>query len=292
VWDNYPVNDGSMSESLHVGPYVGRDPELGTAVAGVLCNPMTQPVASRVALATAAAFFADPSGYEPEAAWAEALTEVVAADGGHVDAAAFVALATACRDSPLVDPSELAIATAVRDLTNAAGEPARVEALRALTETLRALRDAAKDIQASGGPLAAETAPWAAAAVSEATAGLAALRLLQQIRPLAADRYTVVPPDAEHALEHAFGTMFAWRAARANDRIVCGPRFRIHPAVVQRDDGSPGIDTAAAVREDANAIDALCRYALGAYDAWRTNAGAGTPAPMQPPLPFRDRRLS
>lgn len=42
VWDNYPVNDGTMGRSLHLGPYRGREPELTEAVDGVLLNPMTQ----------------------------------------------------------------------------------------------------------------------------------------------------------------------------------------------------------------------------------------------------------
>ncbi len=39
VWDNYPVNDGTMSSALHVGPYRGRDPEL----AGVIARRAVQP---------------------------------------------------------------------------------------------------------------------------------------------------------------------------------------------------------------------------------------------------------
>ena len=26
LWDNYPVNDGTMARSLHLGPYRGREP--------------------------------------------------------------------------------------------------------------------------------------------------------------------------------------------------------------------------------------------------------------------------
>ncbi|MDQ1461328.1 MAG: hypothetical protein QOI08_2812, partial [Actinomycetota bacterium] len=38
----------------------------------------------------------------------------------------------------------------------------------------------------------------------------------------------------------------------------------------------PALDARAAVREDANVIDRLCRIALRAYDDWRTTA-AGAP---------------
>ena len=40
-------------------------------------------------------------------------------------------------------------------------------------------------------------------------------------------------------------------------------------------DGAPALDARAALREDANAIDWLCRLALRTYDDWRTRA-AGT----------------
>ena len=62
---------------------------------------------------------------------------------------------------------------------------------------------------------------------------------------------------------------------RAGDHVVCGPRFAIHPAVVQLADGRQAVDVGLAVHEDANAVDRLCRLALAAYDAW-------TRQPVQP----------
>jgi hypothetical protein len=44
--------------------------------------------------------------------------------------------------------------------------------------------------------------------------------------------------------------------------------------VIQMADGAPALDAAAALREDANAVDRLCRLALRTYDAWRTTAAA------------------
>jgi len=43
--------------------------------------------------------------------------------------------------------------------------------------------------------------------------------------------------------------------------------------VIQLADGAPALDAFAAVRENANAIDALCRLALHEYDEWRLHAG-------------------
>ena len=320
IWDNYPVNDGTMAASLHLGPYRGREPGLEAVVAGVLCNPMVQPHASRIALATAGTFFADPAAYDPDTAWRDAVAMVDPARAEHM-----MCLAVACGDSALSDPSELDLTRGVALIGDEIGGPGWVVAVRALAERLRALRALPAVFAADGDALAAEVAPWATAARVEANAGLAALRLVQQIRPVAAvgdRRGRAVAPDAERTMEHAFRTLFTWQAARANTRSVCGPRFAIYPAVVQLADGRPGLDVGDALREGANAVDGLCRLALDAYAAWchepsssvrvfvdgqeRTVATDGTfdatgvtvllradtyETRVDGALPFRDRRL-
>jgi hypothetical protein len=129
-----------------------------------------------------------------------------------------------------------------------------------------AYRDAVDD------PLTAELEPWLVQANREADAGLAALRLVQQVRPVATRDATGVGrvgvPDAESAVIHAFAMLFAWTGARQGRMVVGGPRFALHPAVVQLDDGRPALDIGLAVREDASATDRLCRVALREYRAW------------------------
>ena len=56
LWDNFPVNDGVLSNTIHLGPLVGRDPTLPGELAGYLLNPMTQAHASLIGLGTAAAY--------------------------------------------------------------------------------------------------------------------------------------------------------------------------------------------------------------------------------------------
>lgn len=257
VWDNYPVNDGPMDRGLHLGPYRGREPELTDAVAGLLCNPMVQPHASKVALATAADFLADPTGYDADASWAAAIAAV---GGEHAEAMG--ALARACADGPLEPPGELLVHRLVDAIEAARGgsdSDAPVTALRdeleALRTTARAWDDAADD------PLGAELAPWRAQASREAAAGLAALDLMEHSGHAA-------PADAEALMLAAFGLLFAWAGARRGDRRVLGPRFAIYPSVVQLASGRPGLDVAQAVIEDRNATDRLCRLALAVYEAW------------------------
>jgi hyaluronoglucosaminidase len=110
-WDNYPVNDVAMGWELHIGPYLGRDRLLHRAARGVLANPMELWEASKIPLATVAAYLADPEGYDPEAAFAAAVREV-AGDGspdGGADAAAFALFADNVRSSCLNDDDAPAV---------------------------------------------------------------------------------------------------------------------------------------------------------------------------------------
>jgi hyaluronoglucosaminidase len=66
LWDNYPVNDGIMADRLFLGPLRGREPGLLDACNGYLANPMVQPAASRLPLASIGAFV---SGDDPEPSW-------------------------------------------------------------------------------------------------------------------------------------------------------------------------------------------------------------------------------
>jgi hyaluronoglucosaminidase len=265
LWDNYPVNDGAMEPSLHIGPYRGREPELADAAGGVLCNPMRHAYTSQVALATAADYLRAPDEYDADASWARAIDDV-----GGVRAPSLRVLAAACADSSLCEPAELELARFVDELTLDMGAPGWTSTVRAAASALRAtkqLRDAFGDDDA----LAQEVAPWAGTAATEADAGLAALRLLQQLRPVASidgDRGRVAGVDAETAMHTAFLVMFSWTGARRSTHVVFGPRFALYPAVVQLPDGNPGVDITAAVREDRSAIDALCRLALDEYASW------------------------
>ncbi|MBL8775595.1 MAG: beta-N-acetylglucosaminidase domain-containing protein [Acidimicrobiales bacterium] len=69
LWDNWPVNDAVMADRLFLGPLRGRDPGLAEVCSGYLANPMVQPRANALPLATVAAFL---RGDDPTAAWAAA----------------------------------------------------------------------------------------------------------------------------------------------------------------------------------------------------------------------------
>jgi hyaluronoglucosaminidase len=277
LWDNYPVNDGTMTTRLHLGPYEGRDARLADMLGGVLLNPMSQPHASLVALASAAGFLSDPDGYDAASAWATAVDHV-----GGEQAPALRTLAAGCADGPLRPAADLELGGLVATLDEEADGPGWVGAARAVCAVLRAARDlpaafpAGASADGAAEALSSEVAPWAAAAAREAEAGLAALRLLQGSRPVAriddAGRGLAAGPDADFLLQAVFALMFSWSGARANTEVVYGPRFAIYPAVVQTAAGRPAVDVDLALVEDANVIDQLCRVALREYEKWRADA--------------------
>jgi hyaluronoglucosaminidase len=69
IWDNYPVNDLSMRDELHIGPLQGRDPRLPEAAYGYLSNPLLQEELGFIPLASCFDYAAHPAGYKPEASW-------------------------------------------------------------------------------------------------------------------------------------------------------------------------------------------------------------------------------
>ncbi len=280
LWDNFPVNDSVMEHELHLGPYRGRDADLGDVVDGVLCNPMLQPTASLVPLATAAEFLADPGAYDEHAAWERAIDAV-----GGPRSDALRALARACCDGPLARPEELPLHPLVVALADELEGPGWTEPLARVRDELRALRVAHTAWSPDDHePLGAELARWLDQAHVEAEAGLAALRLLQQLRPVAVldsdGSWRAAAPDAGSAMQHCFALLFLWAAAReASHEIVLGPRFALHTPIVQLTDGRPALDVALAVREDASVIDRLARLALDHYERW-TLAPTGAPRVM------------
>jgi beta-N-acetylglucosaminidase len=296
LWDNYPVNDGTMERSLHLGPYRGREPELADELGGVLCNPMLQAHASQVALATAADFLCEPDRYDPEASWASALTAV-----GGLRAPGLRALAAACADGPLLPAEHLEAHTLVTALDDAADGPDWPDAVSALRDHLTAARDARRAwADAPDDALGVEVEPWLARAAVEAEAGLASLRLLQHVRPVARldddGHGRVAAPDAQAAMIHAFAVLFAWSTARRGDRVVFGPRFAVYPAVVQLGGGEearPGLDVDLALVEGQSAIDRLCVLALHRYREWAQREPGplevtvdGAPLPLAPDATF------
>lgn len=79
IWDNFPVNDYDRWR-VFLGPLEGRDAELAHTTTGIVANPMNQPYASMISLATVAMYVLDPFNYDPETALEQALRDLYPAD--------------------------------------------------------------------------------------------------------------------------------------------------------------------------------------------------------------------
>ncbi|MFF0392778.1 beta-N-acetylglucosaminidase domain-containing protein [Kitasatospora sp. NPDC004615] len=178
--DNYPVND-SAPDRLFLGGYGGRDPEVAQRSAVLLTSAMSQPVASRIPLATAADFGWQPGGYVPERSLSSALRLLTA---GPAQRAAVAALAGNSASSPLVDKESAYLAplverywATVEPASGAPADQAKVkEAAQPLREAFAVMADAPKTL--AGDPLGTDAAPWLARLAAYGAAGRAALDML------------------------------------------------------------------------------------------------------------------
>jgi hyaluronoglucosaminidase len=228
LWDNFPVNDTFLSINLHLGPLTGRDADLVGALRGHLLNPMTQPHASMIPLATAGAYFADPSAYDPEGAWQAALAEL--GNGGGL-----AVLAAQTRSSALDLDDARALGTAVDDATATWPTADWVPAVDALSaeETRQAAANGDITTQLGGTPLGDEIAPWVGELAAHAARGAEAVALLRALKPAFVDVQTqaangmvevsgqVVPPDVSTAA--TLGPGFAADAVATAARIAMPP---------------------------------------------------------------------
>ncbi|KDN82600.1 beta-N-acetylglucosaminidase domain-containing protein [Kitasatospora cheerisanensis] len=178
--DNYPVND-SAPDRLFLAGYGGREAEVAQRSAVLLTSAMSQPVASRIPLATAADFGWQPAGYQPEQSLSSALRLLTA---GPAQQAAVAALAGNSASSPLGGKESAYLAplverfwAAVEPASGAPADPAKVrEAAQPLREAFAVMADAPRTL--AGDPLGADAAPWLARLAAYGAAGRAALDML------------------------------------------------------------------------------------------------------------------
>ena len=242
VWDNFPVNDATMADRLVLGPLRGRDTGLPTVCSGWLANPMVQPRASLLPLASVAAFL---RGEDPVTAWAQEADQLGWRD-----------FAEACDG---VEPNRL-VAEAVAALDG----PHWTKEAAALAAWL----EGAAQVHAPG--LEVEAGPWLEQLGVEVALARRALRLLTATRPAlrvdADGGGRAAAVDADSVLAAAYAVGAAWPPVRRGSASVLGPRCSMRPVIAQRRDGGwrMGADP---VSEDDNAVDALVRAALAAAAA-------------------------
>jgi hypothetical protein len=236
IWDNYPVNDALMGDRLFLGPLRGRDPELAGTTSGWFANPMVQPRASLLPLASVAAFL---RGDDPELVWELEADELDVR-----------VLADACDGAY---PNRL-----VASLIEAEGRDDWDDSLAAL----RAFVEAAVEVEA--GPLAGEAEPWVDQARTEAGVMKQAVRVLEALRGVG--KRAGAGPDTVAATEGAMALVALWLVARRAPISVMGPRAGFRPILSQHVDGTWRFHRTS-VQTDANATDRLVAHTLDLLDA-------------------------
>lgn len=180
IWDNYPVNDYTYvvkkSPALLMGPLENRSPDLSDYAAGYMANPMIQPEASKVALATVGQYLYDPPLYQPETAWEQALANLK----GIRDPAAlreFCAYSSASTLRNTGNPAFLNLTAAYWKATDTAARKTAENSLRQELQTVANLPD--RLTQTVNNPtLLTEINPWLTKLGQAGQAGLAALDYL------------------------------------------------------------------------------------------------------------------
>lgn len=98
-WDNYPVNDCSMFNEMHIAPIIGRDPDLYKYSEGIISNCMEYAECSKIPLITFADYLWDSENYNPQKSWEGAVKQVI----GKEDADSFIVFADHLYTSCLKD---------------------------------------------------------------------------------------------------------------------------------------------------------------------------------------------
>ncbi len=79
LWDNYPVNDHAAT--MHLGPVVGRDPDLCEVIDGYMSNPLCpQNQINRIPMLTCADYAYNPKGYDPDRSIGQAIAHLAVTD--------------------------------------------------------------------------------------------------------------------------------------------------------------------------------------------------------------------
>jgi len=237
LWDNFPVNDGMMSDQLFIGPLRGRDPELLDHLDGIMFNALVQPRAGLLPLASCAAYL---RGEDPVSAWRDEAQQL-----------GWLTFAEACDGA---EPRRL-----VAELVATGGGPAWSSAAEALAVWLRA----AAKVTAPG--IEDEVPEFLDAVRDEAAFCLKALRLYQDTKPVASigvdGRGVAVPPSEDDATRHGMGVVHQWKRVRRREHQVLGARLSTKVAMRTASTGGFSLSDEVVV-EDRSATDALVRAAL------------------------------
>ena len=114
-WDNYPVNDCSMYNEMHISPIINRDSDLYKYSEGIISNCMEYAECSKIPLITFADYLWDSENYDPQKSWENAIRQVI----GKEDADKFIVFADHLYTSCLRDANSRRMYEAFDEIENA-----------------------------------------------------------------------------------------------------------------------------------------------------------------------------
>ncbi len=154
-WDNYPVNDCSMFNEMHISPVINRDPDLYKYSEGIISNCMEYAECSKIPLITFADYLWDSENYDPQKSWERAIRQVI----GKEDAENFIVFADHLYTSCLKDANSRRM-YAVFDEIEASFKSGDKEKAFTLAENYLGKMNACKEYLRQDLPICRELSKW------------------------------------------------------------------------------------------------------------------------------------
>ncbi|MCL2513538.1 MAG: protein O-GlcNAcase [Oscillospiraceae bacterium] len=97
-WDNFPVNDAEMVNEMHLGPIIGRDPDLYKYTRGIISNCMEYFECTKIPLLTIADYLWNPLVYDSAKSYDNALDQIIGSENREIFKYFADHLKTSCLD--------------------------------------------------------------------------------------------------------------------------------------------------------------------------------------------------
>lgn len=154
-WDNYPVNDCSMFNEMHLSPIIGRDLDLYKYSEGIISNCMEYAECSKIPLITFADYLWDSESYDPQKSWEGAIKQVI----GKADADNFIVFADHLYTSCLKDANSRRMYAVFDDIETAFKSGDKEKAF-ALAEDYLGRMNACREYLKQDLPVCRELSKW------------------------------------------------------------------------------------------------------------------------------------
>ncbi|MBR3597707.1 MAG: beta-N-acetylglucosaminidase domain-containing protein [Clostridia bacterium] len=154
-WDNYPVNDCSMYNEMHISPIINRDADLWKYSEGIISNCMEYAECSKIPLITFADFLWDSENYDSQFSWENAIKQVI----GEKYADAFTVFADHLYTSCLKDANSRRMYEAL-DKIESAFKAEDMQKAISLSEEYLGKMSACKEFLMKDLPICRELSKW------------------------------------------------------------------------------------------------------------------------------------